>query len=162
MKKTVPFFCFLFFVFCLASGCTKVYRTAQPTQPKFIKRNFSNSPNDLYYALRWALRTYGYPIAEEDLQNGVIRSHYVPVKAYSHYVRAFLDREDYGASGAYHQLEVRLVPQEGETLVQIGSRIQSVATPMVSRGTEENMILKKVADYLRSSDVQVTNIGLRQ
>ncbi|MDO8527476.1 MAG: hypothetical protein Q7T03_07310 [Deltaproteobacteria bacterium] len=162
MKKIFSLSCLFLFSISLLNGCTKTYAVAKPTKPYMYKQNFANSPNDLYYALRWALRTYGYPIAEEDLQNGVIKSHYVPVRAYSHYVPLYIDRKDYGANGAYHQLEVRLVPKSGNTEVMIGSRIQSIVVPMKSSGTEEHMILDKVADYLRSANVQVTNVGLQQ
>src|SRR3989338_7668450 len=122
------------------SGCTKTLRTAKPSQPQMYKQTFAASPNDIYYALRWALRSYGYPIAEEDLQNGVIKSRYVPVKATSHYVNVFA-RPDYGVSAGYHQLEVRLIPQNGKTEVQIGSRIQSMIARLRSNGTEENLVL---------------------
>lgn len=151
--------CFL--LLASSAGCTKVFRTATPSQPTLYKKSFAASPNDLYYALRWALRTYGYPIAEEDLQNGVIKSHYVPVKTYSHYLPLF-NRQDFGVNAGYHQLECRLVPQNGTTEVQIGSKIQSMVARLRSRGTEEQMILQKVADYLRSQNVQVTNVGLRE
>ena len=154
----------LFIVLSVAMAtlsCAKVFRVATPSQPHYYKQTFSSNANDLYYALRWALRTYGYPIAEEDLQNGVIKTHYVPVKAYSHYLELF-NRHDFGINGAYHQLEVRLVPQNGKTEVQVGSRIQSIVAHLKSAGTEEQMILDKVADYLRNQNVQVTNLGLRE
>lgn len=142
-------------------GCTKTFRVASPTMPRIIKQEFAASPNDIYYALRWALRSHGYPIAEEDLQNGVIKTRYVPVKSNSHYVDVF-GRPDYGVNGAYHQLELRLVPHNGKTEVQIGSRIQSVVANLKSTGGEEKMILGKITDYLRSPNAQVTNLGVQE
>lgn len=145
----------------ILGGCTKVFRTAEPTAPQIFKKRYEATPNDLYYALRWALKTYGYPIAEEDLQNGIIKSRYVPVKAASHYIAVF-GRQDYGASGAYHQLEVRLLPAGAQTEVQIGSRIQGVVSKLKSSGREEKMIFSKVGDYLRDPNIQVTNQGVRE
>lgn len=145
----------------ILGGCTKVFRTATPTTPQIFKKRYEAAPNDLYYALRWALKTYGYPIAEEDLQNGIIKSRYVPVKAASHYIAVF-GRQDYGVSGAYHQLEVRLLPAGAQTEVQIGSRIQGVVSKLQSSGREEKMIFSKVGDYLRDPGIQVTNQGVRE
>lgn len=156
MKKILLLLC------CLVpfTACTKVFRVAKPSSPHYFKRTYAASPNDIYYALRWALRTHGYPIAEEDLQNGVIKSRYVPVKARSHYLKLF-GRQDFGVSGGYHQMEVRLVPRGGNTEVQIGSRIESMVVHLQSAGTEEGMILEKIADYLRSPQAQVTNLGVQ-
>lgn len=143
----------------MLGGCAKVFRTAEPATPQIFKKRYEATPNDLYYALRWALKTYGYPIAEEDLQNGILKSRYVPVKATSHYVAVF-GRKDYGVTGAYHQLEVRLLPAGAQTEVQIGSRIQGVVSKLQSSGREEKMIFAKVGDYLRDPNIQVTNQGV--
>ncbi|MBI5300468.1 MAG: hypothetical protein HY877_09310 [Deltaproteobacteria bacterium] len=162
MKKTFYFSVSL--LVCLSaslSSCTKVFRVAKPVQPHYFKQTYPASPNDIYYALRWVLRANGYPIAEEDLKNGVLKTRYVPVKARSHYLLLF-GREDFGTNGAYHQLEIRLVPQEGgNTEVQVGSRIESIVANLQSAGTEEQMVLGKVADYLRSPNAQVTNLGVQ-
>lgn len=148
---------------CVGVGCTKIYRVAKPTAPVLFKQKYSAGANEIYYALRWALKTYGYPIAEEDFQNGVIKTRYVSVRAHSHYIEVF-GRKDYGVSGAYHQLEVRLQPQGsgGQTEVQIGSRVQAVVSNLKSNGSEEKMILAKISDYLRSPTVPVTNLGVQE
>lgn len=148
---------------CVGVSCTKIYRVAKPTPPQLFKKKFAANPNDIYYALRWALKANHYPIAEEDFQNGILKTRYVPVRVYSHYIDIF-GRRDYGVSGAYHQLEVRLTPQGGggHTEVQIGSRIQGVVSNLKSNGREEKMILGKIADYLRSPNVQVTNLGVQE
>lgn len=142
-------------------ACTKVHRTATPVMPKLYQQTYAATPNAIYYALRWALKTYGYPIAEEDLQNGIIKTRYVPVGATSHYIDVFTHK-DFGVNGAYHQLEVRLVPKGGQTEVQVGSRIQAAVSPIYSSGEEEKLILSKVADYLRSQNAQVTNLGIQE
>ena len=158
MKKNL-----LLLVLCMSvtTACTKAYVNSKTVEPRIYKHTFATNPNEIYYALRWALKTYGYPIAEEDLQNGVIKTRYVPVTPTSHYIAIF-KRQDYGANGAYHQLEVRLVPHDGKTEVQIGSRMQTIVTHLQSSGREEQMILEKVADYLRSPNVQLTNLGVQE
>ena len=156
IKKLLLILC----CFVSFTACAKVFRVAKPAQPHYYKKTYAASANDIYYALRWALRANGYPIAEEDLKNGVLKSRYVPVKANSHYLPLF-GRQDFGANGAYHQLEIRLVPHNGTTEVQIGSRIESIVAHLQSAGTEEQMILQKVGDYLRSPNAQVTNLGVQ-
>ena len=151
-------------LFCLvvvALGCAKTYRTATPTTPKFFKQTFAAEPNSIYYALRWAFKTNGYPIAEEDLKGGVLKTRYVPVRAKSHYVDVF-GHKDFGVSGAYHQLEVRLVPKGSKTEVQIGSRIQAALSPIKSAGQEEAMLLQKISEYLRGPTFQITNQGAQE
>lgn len=152
---------FLLLFGSMALSCAKTYSVAQPKMPKIYQKSFSATPNDIYYALRWVFRSFGYPIAEEDLQNGVIKSRYVPVKATSHYVKIF-GRKDYGVTGAYHQLEARLVPKGGGVIVQVGSRFQGIVASLKSTGREENLVLDKVSDYLRSPSAQVTNQGLKE
>ena len=161
LKHYKYIFASLLLCFFAFLACTKTYRTATPVMPKAYKKTFTGSANTIYYALRWALTTHDYPIAEEDLHNGVIKTHYVPVKATSHYVAIF-DREDYGVNGAYHQLEAKLIPRGGQTEVQIGSRIQAAVSPIRSSGGEEALILKKIGDYLRSQSSQVTNQGIQE
>lgn len=148
-------------LFVSLGGCTKTYRTAQPVMPKIYKKTYAATPNAIYYALRWALPAGGYPIAEEDLPGGVIKSRYVPVKAVSHAVPLF-KRNDYGVNGAYHQLEVRLIPQGTSTEVQIGSRIQAVVSPLRSTGREEAALFKKIGDYLRDRNATLTNQGIQE
>lgn len=157
MKKMLICFCA---ALLSLSACTKTYTVAKPSEPKLYKKVYSAKPNDLYYALRWAFKTYGYPIAEEDLQNGVIKSRYVPVRANSHYIDVF-KHKDFGVSGAYHQMEARLLPHGDKTTLQIGSRIQGIVARIHSTGTEEAMLFEKVSDYLRSPTVQLTNQGIQ-
>ncbi|MBI4124344.1 MAG: hypothetical protein HY466_00240 [Deltaproteobacteria bacterium] len=146
---------------CTSLACTKTYRTARPEMPKVYKKTFAANPNAVYYALRWALPAQGYPIADEDLHNGIIKTRYVPVGAVSHALPLF-GRNDYGVNGAYHQLEVRLVPQGGRTEVQVGSRIQAVVSPLRSTGREEARLFDKIGDYLRDRNAALTNQGIQE
>lgn len=157
---SLSFLSLLFSLFSLSS-CTKTVATAKPMALPAYKQTFAATPNEIYYALRWALKAYDYPIAEEDLNNGIIKSRYVPVKATSHYVDLF-GHQDFGVSGAYHQLEVKLVPKNGHTEVQIDSRVQAVVKNIKSTGQEEELILTKVEDYLRSANTSVTNLGVQE
>lgn len=142
-------------------GCAKVYRTAEPSDPKFIERQFLATPNEVYYALQWALKVSDYPIAEENLAGGIIHTRYVPVKATSHYVEIF-GRKDYGVTGAYHQLEVQVLPAGEETKVRIGSRVKGIVSNLKSSFTEEKKVLADVSNYLRDPNVRITNLGVKE
>ncbi len=148
-------------LFLVPLGCTKTLSTSKPISLPAYKKTFAATPNQIYYALRWALKAYDYPIAEEDLQNGVVRSRTVPVKATSHYIEVF-HRPDFGVSGAYHHLEVRLIPKNGQTEVQVASKVQGVVKNIKSTGQEEGLILTKVGDYLRSTGSTITNLGIQE
>lgn len=158
MKKTLLHVGFLFLLLPVI-GCTKTFATARTTEGTVYTKEFSATPNDLYYALRWVFKSYGYPVAEEDFQNGVIKSRYVPVGPVSHYTDVF-GRRDYGVTGAYHQMEARLIPRGGKTGIQMVSRIQGIVRNIKTSGREEKMLLAKIADYLRSRHIQVTNQGV--
>lgn len=159
MKRILIPFCVALAL--LTFSCAKEIRKAQISEPQYFEKSFTATPNAIYYALQWALKQNGYPIAGEDLHGGVIQSRFVPVKADSHYVAVF-DRQDFGVSGAYHQLEARLIPEGEKTIVKIGSRPKSLVANLKSTGKEEKMILQKVGDYLRDSDVEITNLGVKE
>lgn len=116
-------------------------------------------PNDIYYAVRWALKENGYPIDKENLNEGVITTSWVPVTTDSHYIPVF-GRRDYGVTNSYHQLQVQVTSEEGRTRVRIGSRVMGLVSNIESTGTEEKKVLANVGNYLRTKDPDVTNLGL--
>jgi hypothetical protein len=131
------------------------------TMTKFSKE-YKTDANQAYYAVRWALKTNGYAIANEDLQNGVITSGWLDSPVDGFYTEPFGHR-DYGVNGAYYQLTINIVPQDGGmTKVEVTSSVKSVISHLQSSGKVEKKILKKISDYLRTSDVKVTNLGMEE
>lgn len=116
-------------------------------------------PNDIYYAVRWALKENGYPIDKENLSEGMITTSWVPVTSDSHYVPVF-GRRDYGVTNSYHQLQVQVTSEEGRTRVRIGSRVMGLVSNIESTGTEEKKVLANIGNYMRTKDPDVTNLGL--
>ena len=143
MNKTCQaHFCFQKFLVILMIGlsalqwqCAKASFTGHVQEPiKYYSRTFNATANEIYEAVKWALKTHDYPIESEDLKEGVLVTRWVPVGADSHAVKLFR-RSDYGVTGAYHKLELHVVPQgESETKLEVGSRVQSLLVGLESTG----------------------------
>lgn len=147
----------------LAAGlaaCSKPLASAR-VQPNvdFVSRTYAAVPNDVYYAVRWALVEAGYSVGSENLADGVILTAWQPVRSSSHYVPLF-NRQDFGVTNSYYQLEVRIVPGDGRAEVQVGSRLKTLVSNMKSAKTEERRILDDIGSYLRKGEPTVTNLGV--
>jgi len=150
------------FVSLACVACSKPMVTGRVTSElQYVSDDFAASPNDLYYAVRWALKEAGYPVEGEDLPAGVITTKWMPVTADSHYIDTF-GRPDYGVTNSYYQLEVRISAGTGRNMVEVGSRAKTVANRFKSSGVEERKVLAFVGDYLRSGEPNVTNLGINE
>jgi len=146
----------------LLAACGKPMAHAHITPPsQYFSEDYAASANDTYYAVRWALKNAGYPVEKEDLPGGIITTKWLPVTAGSHYIELF-DRRDYGATNSYHQLDVRISPEGGRTLVKVGSRAKALVYNLKSSGVEERKVLEYVGDYLRGSEPDITNLGINE
>lgn len=146
----------------LVSGlaCAKPLATASTYSMTPVTETFATTANAVYYGIRWALAARGYPVGFEDLHGGMVMTSWVPVKAASHYLQPFRSK-DYGTTGAYHQLELRVSPGGEGTAVSITSRVKSLIRGLHSSGEEERAILQEIQHYLHGTDLQVTNIGVQ-
>lgn len=144
------------------SACAHPAYEGREVTTKTFSRQFTTDANQAYYAVRWALKTDGYAITEEDLQNGLVKTGWLATKVDSHYLNVF-GRRDYGVNGGYYMLDVVIKPPEGgQTEVSITSHVKSIMANLKSSGIEEKKILRKIADYLRSPNIKVTNIGVEE
>jgi len=143
------------------SACAKPAIHAREQVMEKVSRSFSTDANQAYYAVRAALKASGYFISSEDLQDGVIKSSWVRSKADSFYVAPF-GHVDYIADGAYYRLQVNIIPKDGVSKVdiEVASHVKSVSSHLHSSGIYEKKVLEKIADYLRPSDIDVTNVGI--
>lgn len=142
-------------------ACAKPFVSATTTELPPVERSFAASANEAYYAVRWAMAVRGYPVGFEDLRGGVIQSSWVPTRADSHYIQPFTSTApDYGTTMMQQQYEIRVVPTGGETTVSVTSRVKSLVANPRSSGREERALLDEMAHYLRSRDVELTNVGV--
>lgn len=150
---------FLMLVLVVTTGCGKPLATAKVAKEvAYLSRSFVTDANEAYAAVRWALRITDYPIAKENLQDGIVTTTWVPTTSDSHAIVIF-GRRDFGVTGAYHQLEVHIVPENGRTRIDIGSRVKALAEGVESTGIEERKILSEISNYLRVAEPAITNIG---
>lgn len=153
----------VFFVLTVAlCACAKPLAIGRVTgQVEYISRDYAAAPNDVYYALKWALVEGGYPIANENLEDGIFTTAWLPVTSDSHYIK-FFGRPDYGVTNSYYQLEVQVVPQGGRTEVRVGSRAKTLASNFKSSGVEERKVLDRIGNRLRKTEPELTNLGVRE
>lgn len=145
----------------LLSACANPSVHAREQVMNKVSRTFNADANKTYYAVRSSLKDGGYPITLEDLKNGVIKTGWRASKADSFYLNPF-GHTDYGANGAYYMFEINIVPDDSGSRVAVDviSHVKSMASPLLTSEIYEKKLLKKIAEYLRPADIDVTNIGI--
>lgn len=144
------------------AGCSKPMASAKVVSDvEYYSRSYAANTNDTYYAVRWALKAVNIPVANEDLNNGVITTKWIPVSSGSHYIELF-GRPDYGATNSYHQIDVHISSDQGRSLVKVGSRIKTLAANFKSSGNIEKKVLDEVGNFLRTSEPDITNLGINE
>ena len=146
------------------SSCSHPMAEAKERALVKVARTYNTDANEAYYAVRWALKTSGYSITSENLQDGVVMSSWLASKVDSFYVDPWGGHPDFGADGAYYRLEVRIVPTDdsSKTRVEVISHVKSLIAHLHSSEIYEKKILSKVSDYLRNPDLKVTNLGAEE
>lgn len=158
----MKFMAYIFLIVLSFCACAKPLATAKVEgKVDFVSRDYAATPNDVYYALKWALVELAYPVADENLTDGIFTTNWLPVRSDSHYIMLF-NRQDFGATNSYYQLELQVVPQGGRTLVKVGSRIKSLVVNMKSSGFEERKVLDSIGNRLRKSEPELTNLGVNE
>ena len=152
----------LLFVTAWASACSKPLVSASAAKEIVaVSRSYAADTNDTYYAVRWGLQQTGIPVESEDLKEGVLTTKWMPATSDSHYFPLF-DRRDYGVTDTYYQMELHVIPGGGRTTVRIVSRVKTLVTGLKSSGIVEQKVLAKTADYLRSQEPTITNLGVSE
>lgn len=146
---------------CMTNCSDRVVNARTWKDVKYYSNTYKATPNECYYALRWALKITGHPVAHEDLPAGVLTTTWEPVSSDSHYLEPF-DSRDYGVTGAYYQMDVKVIPQGTRTRIEVGTRVKSVAVGLKTSGIEERKVLAQVGDYLRDSEPSLSSDGLAE
>lgn len=155
-KKLIPLVLF----FAVLCGCPKNGIQARVIEDvKYYTNDYAANITDINAAIKWALEENKYKLNSEDVSGGVFTTTWEPVKSDSHFM-PFFGRRDMGVTNSYHQLEIKVVSEDGRTKVKAGSRIKSLVPNLESTGTEEKKVLLSVGDYLRKQEPEVTNFGI--
>lgn len=148
------------------AGCMKPALTAKEQALEPVDRVFDADANQAYYAIRWALAATGYPVGSEDLQNGVIGTTWISTGAGSQYLDPFERQEqtsrDRGNNSGYYKMAFHVQPEGGKTRVTVTSYVRSLVANLKSSGEQEQRVLHKISDYLRTAEPDVTNVGVKE
>lgn len=141
-------------------SCTRPLVTGRDYAMQPIAQTFSVPAVAAFEAAEQALRDMDYKVEYANKDQGILRTGWMPTEIDSHYLDLF-GREDYGTTGAYYHLAVRIINEGvGESIVEVAAPIRSVVAKVRSSHRKEKKFLSKVADQLRPADVKVTNIGV--
>lgn len=155
----------LILVLCILAplfSCSKPLIDARLVERvEYYSRDYAALPNDVYYAIRWALKEHDYPVDKEEMQTGTLLTSWVPVTSDSHFVPVF-GRRDYGVTNSYYQLDVQVVGGEPRTVVKVASRAKGLVSNLRSSGIEEKKILDGIGNYLRKQAPDITNLGVNE
>ncbi len=143
------------------SGCGKPRLFGKDQQVNPMTQSFPVDTKAALQAVKESLTYNGYEIQSEDDAKGVLETHWQPSTSDSHYVD-FFQRRDMGTVGSYYKLIVKVSPKgQADSQVEISSVSKSIVSNLKSTGMEEEKIFKKVGDFTRKSNIEVTNVGLQ-
>ena len=145
------------------ASCTKVLVHGRDKDMDPVNRFYATSVSEAYKVGKEARIRLGYKIENEDEKTGTITTNWESTKATSHYVDLF-DRRDYGTVGAYYRLKLQVTESVGgKTQVAVSAPVRSLITGrMRTSNKEENRVLKKMQDLLRTDDFEMTNVGVTE
>ncbi len=146
----------------VAVGCSKPLADAQVIKNiHYFSDDYAAQPNDVYYALRFALEQNGFPMNAENMQDGVFTTAWLPVTSDSHYIPLF-NRKEYSVTNSFFQLDIRVVPMDGRTQVDVGTRVKSLVDKLKSSGVIERQVLADIGNFLRKGEPTITNLGVSE
>lgn len=150
------------FVILFAVNCTKVvtYSTTVTTAP--IEKSYSTS---IYVAMektKKAFESLGYEVIRvEESQNQIVTG-WRPTLSNSHYLDLF-KRPDYSANaGAYYQMVADISEQNNRVKVVVYTNVKSVVGNLVSSKVLENKFFDRLGDFIRSPQIEITNVGMTE
>lgn len=144
-----------------AQLCTKVvtYGATNYTTP--VEHRYSADMATVTRQTQRALETLGYEVLSVDESRNRITAGWKPTTSDSHHFLLF-DRQDFSAAtGSYYQLIADLVQDGSVVRVSLSTAVQSVAGKLSSSKVEENRVLTRLDDYLRSPQILMTNVGVQ-
>lgn len=145
-----------------AQLCTKaiVHGRDYDTQPK--TETYEHNRKTINEAIEKTLDHFGYDIVSKNEEGGNFVAGWKPVTVDSHYFDLF-GRKDYGLSdGAYYKLLVDIIPQGQRMKVAVATTVKSVSGKLNSSGKLEKKFIKQLSAYLRSPQIEMTNVGVTE
>lgn len=144
-------------------NCTKVVVRAKEQKTQPVARQYSTDLSTAYNQSKVALQRMGYDFINEDALGLSVQTRWKSMTSDSHYMMLF-GRPDYAANqGGYYKL-VMDVKQAGNSAVEVTvyTIIQTVAGELTSSEILEKKFHAKLADALRSPQIEVNNVGMQE
>jgi copper chaperone CopZ len=149
---------FVFLCLIVLSACNKPIIEGRDLETTPLTQIFRVPADAAFDAAEHVLTALDYKVEYADKDKGVLRTGWISTTTDSHYVDLF-GREDYGTTGAYYHLAVRISSVEGGAKVEVSAPLRTIVVKMDSSGRKEKKVLAKIEDMLRPADIRVTNIG---
>lgn len=143
----------------LGTSCSKPMVQGRDREMEPLTRTYSAPEEDVFEATEQALKDLKYKVEYANKYDGVLRTGWKPTTIDSHYVALF-GRKDYGTTGSYYHLAVRMKQEDGKTLVEVQAPVRGIVAKMKTSHRVESDLLDEIADNLRPADVNITNIGV--
>ena len=148
------------FLFLTASLCTKVAVYGTDTRTDAVFKIYNA---DLYSSadrVQKAIESLGYTVTRADDTTTRFTTAWSLVPPDSHYMNLF-GRKDFSASqGSYYQLVVEVTDLSPRMRVSVSTQVKSVSGKLTSANVLENKVLARIDDFLRSPQIELTNVGV--
>lgn len=155
---SILFRCFVVIILFSFAACSRPFLYGQKQQLPGVNTSVHGSQTQVLQAAKKVLEQSGYMVQTETENS--LETSWQSTTPDSHYVEYF-GRQDHGTVGAYHRILINVTADGENSKVSVASVVKSIVSNLKSTGYEEKKIVKKLNDFTRPSDVQVTNIGIR-
>lgn len=144
------------------TACNRKLLYSRDREMEPISKLFPTAIDEAFRVAKESLIRLGYRIERENPTEATLQTGWLSTKASSHYIDLF-DHRDYGTVGAYYRLEVKVAEKEGKAEVEVSAPVRSIIGGRLrSSHREEKKVLKKMADLLRRSDFEMSNVGVEE
>lgn len=148
------------FLFLSAGMCTKVAVYGTDTNTDAVVKIYNA---DLYSSadrIQKAIESFGYAVTRVDDMATRFTTAWKLVPPDSHY-SGYFNRKDFSASqGSYYQLIVEVTDLSPRLRVSVSTQVKSVAGKLTSAHVLEKKVLARIDDFLRSPQIEMTNVGV--
>lgn len=141
------------------SACTKVvvYGTDNITESR--SQRYVSSKSELFHQCLRVLDQMGYNLNEINEDQGMIVTGWRPTDSSSHYLLLFNHKDFSANAGAYYQLMLKVEELGPHASVDVSTKVRSVSGKLSSHHDIEKKVLTKLSDFMRSPQIEISNVG---
>jgi hypothetical protein len=144
-----------------ANMCTKVVAYGSDANTPLVTQSYYSNLQTVREQSEDVLLNLGYEISSVDTSSNRITTGWRPVTSDSHYMVLFKHKDYSAASGAYYQMIIDMTDASPSVRVSVSTTVKSVAGKLSSSEVLENKFLTRLDDQLRSPQIEMTNVGVK-